>query len=246
MILREIDKELKKAADPERAKTSLRFFKTGKGQYGEGDKFLGLTMPEQRKIAKKYFDKISVADTLKLLKNKFHEARMVALLILVFKYEKGIEVEKKQIFKTYLANTKFINNWDLVDVTCPKIVGAYLFTSIHQSKNKNAKNIKILYRLAKSKSLWEKRIAMIATLYFISKGKLDDTFKIASILLADKHDLIHKAIGWMLRESGKKDKPKLISFLNTHLNKLPRTTLRYAIERFPEKERVRILKTPSF
>lgn len=230
-ILNGIRQELKKVADSKRAELSLRFFKTGKGEYGEEDRFLGIVMPEQRKIAQKYTSNISVEETLKLLQGKFHEERMTALLILVFKYKKGSQVEQKQIFESYLANTKFINNWDLVDVTCSNIVGVYLFD----------KNKEILYKLAKSKSLWERRIAVISTLYFISKGELSDTFKISKILLADRHDLIHKAVGWMLREAGKQDKTKLVKFLEENRLKMPRTMLRYSIEKFSPVERKRYL-----
>ena len=231
-MMSEIRKELQKLADPVRAKLSQRFFKTGKGDYGEGDRFLGMVMSEQRKIAKKYSDNISVEDTIKLLRSgKFHEERMVALLILILKYKKGSQVEHKQIFESYLENTKFINNWDLVDVTCSNIVGAYLFD----------KDKKILYKLAKSKNLWEKRIAIISTFYFISKGKISDTFKISKILITDKHDLIHKAVGWMLREAGKRDKAKLVKFLEGNRLKMPRTTLRYSIEKFSPAERRRYL-----
>jgi 3-methyladenine DNA glycosylase AlkD len=231
-MIGEIKRELKKLANPERARLSLRYFKTGKGQYGEGDKFLGTGMLNQRKIAKKYSDKISTQETLRLLKSKFHEERMTALLILMLKYKKGTVAEQRKIFSAYLANTKFINNWDLVDVTCRGIVGAYLF-----DRNKS-----ILYKLAKSKSLWEKRIAIISTFYFISKGDLDDTFKIAKMLLADKHDLIHKAVSWALREAGKHDKAKLVKFLEENAVKMPRTALRYAIEKFPKNEKNAIMK----
>jgi 3-methyladenine DNA glycosylase AlkD len=230
-MLNQIKKELRKEADPKKAKLLAGFFKTGKGEYGEGDKFLGVVMPKQRIVVKKYADKISVEDTLKLLKSKIHDERMTALLILMVKYKKGSEAEKKKIFSSYLANTKFINNWDLVDVTCRDIVGAYLFD----------KDRSVLYKLAKSKSLWERRIAIISTFYFISKGKLDDTFKIAQMLLNDKHDLIHKAVGWALREAGKRDRSKLIKFLEKNGLKMPRTMLRYSIEKFSKKERKRYL-----
>jgi 3-methyladenine DNA glycosylase AlkD len=234
----EIKKELKKLADPVRAKNSAWFFKTGKGEYGFGDKFLGITMPELRIVAKKYFSQISVADTVKFLQtNKYHEERMLALLILMFKYKEADknknknETEKKKIFKAYLANTKFINNWDLVDVTCRDIIGAYLFY----------KDRAVLYKLAKSKNLWEKRISIVANFYFISKDDLDDTFKIAEILLKDSHDLIHKAVGWALREAGKHNKTRLVAFLNKFGPTMPRTMLRYAIEKFSPTKRKHFL-----
>lgn len=231
-ILSEIKKELRKAADKEKVKILLRFFKTGKGEYGAGDKFLGIVMPRQREIAKKYFDRISLGDTLKLLRSKFHEERMTSLLLMMLKYKKGTPSEQKKIFLAYLANTKFINNWDLVDVTCRGIIGAYLL-----EKDRN-----ILYKMVKSKNIWERRIAIVSTFYFISKNDLADTFKIAEMLLSDRHDLIHKAIGWSLREAGKKDKPRLIKFLNENISKMPRTTLRYSIEKFPATEREGFLK----
>ena len=232
-ILEKINKELRAKSTPARAKSSAWYFKTGKGQYAEGDKFLGLIMPDQRNIAKKYAFLITLKDTVTLLqKSKYHEQRMTALLILQEKYKKSDTEEQKQIFDIYLANTKFVNNWDLVDITCKNIVGAHLFD----------KNKEILYNLAKSNVLWEKRIAIISTFYFISKNKLADTFRIAKILLLDKHDLIHKAVGWALREAGKKDPVMLKEFLNKNIYKMSRTTLRYAIERFSEPERKNYLK----
>lgn len=226
-----IKRELKKLADPEKAQLLARYFKTSKGDYGEGDKFLGLVMPMLRAIAGKYYDQISIPETLKLLQGKFHEERMLALLILMLKYKKGAPATRKQIFKAYLAHTKFINNWDLVDVTCRDIVGAYL----------SGRNRKMLYQLAKSKNLWEKRIAIISTFYFISKNDLTDSFKLAKILLNDKHDLIHKAVGWTLREAGKKNKTLLVRFLEENISHMPRTTLRYAIEKFSPAERAKFL-----
>lgn len=232
-ILDKINKELKNNSSKKKAKASVWYFKTGKGEYGEGDKFLGVSMGDQRKIAKEFAFLISLQQAIRLLQDsKFHEQRMVALLILLEKYKKGNLKEKKEIFNLYLKNTKFINNWDLVDVSCRDIVGEYLFN----------KNKKILYNLAKSNNLWEKRIAIVSTFYFISKGKLSDTFRIAKILISDKHDLIHKAVGWALREAGKKDAEILKSFLNKNICKMSRTTLRYAIEKFAENERQKYLK----
>jgi len=234
-MITQIKTELKKLADPKKAKDLSWFFKTGKGEYGEGDIFLGIVMPKLRIVAKKYFREISVKDTLKILKSPHHEERMLALLILMFKYQKGSEKEKKEIFLSYLANTRYINNWDLVDISCRDIVGAYLF-----EKGKN-----VLYKLAKSKNLWGRRIAIVSTFYFISKNDLADTYKIAKILLRDKHDLIHKAVGWALREAGKKNKEKLVKFLDENCLKMPRTTLRYSIEKFSEKERKYYLSVPK-
>jgi 3-methyladenine DNA glycosylase AlkD len=220
----QIQKELKGLANKKKAKVLQGFFKTGKGEYGEGDIFLGIMMPIQRQVAKKFID-ISLAGVQELLNSKIHEERMVALLILVLKYERGGEKEK--IFKTYLKNTKYINNWDLIDVTCPKIVGNYLLN----------KKRDILYKLAKSKSLWERRIAIVSTATFIKESDFKDTIKISEILLNDDHDLIHKATGWMLREVGKKDEKELTRFLDKHYSKMARTMLRYSIERLEDKKR---------
>lgn len=226
-MIAEIKSELKKLAEPKRAKTYAWFFKTGKGQYGEGDKFLGIVMPELRRVAKKYYQETSLAEALQILQSEWHEERILALLILMLKYKKAEAKEKERIFLKYLANTKYINNWDLVDLSCRDIVGAHLFE----------RDRSILYKLAKSKSLWEKRIAIVSTFYFISRNDLDDTFKISEILLRDQHDLIHKAVGWMLREAGKRDKSRLLNFLDHHGPRMPRTTLRYAIEKFSPEER---------
>lgn len=226
-----IKKELKKFGSTEKAKSSERFFKTGKGQYGEGDLFWGITLPEQRTIAKKYYKETTLLEVQNLLKDKVHECRLTGLIILVEKYktaskEKDIKVQK-QIFDFYIKNTKYVNNWDLVDGSASYIVGEYLL-----SKNRDA-----LYTLARSKNLWERRIAIVATHTFIKNSDFKDTLKISEILMTDTHDLIHKAIGWMLREVGKKDKKTLVDFLDKYKNKLPRTTLRYSIEHFNEKER---------
>ncbi len=235
-MYKNISQELNKLKNPAKAKILQRFFKTGKGEYGEGDIFLGIVVPKQRKVVKKYFKQVSLNDVQKLLNSKIHEYRLVGVLILVEKFKKCCHPErsdgipsKKDIFNFYLKNTSKINNWDLVDLSAPNIVGRYLLN------NKN--NIKILYKLAKSKNLWERRIAVLATFAFIKENKFADTIKIAEILLSDKHDLIHKAVGWMLRETGKRDERELINFLNKHTLKMPRTMLRYSIERLPEKLR---------
>ena len=205
-----------------------RFFKTGPGQYGEGDIFLGLRVPATRRLAKEYKN-LSLKEVSSLLKSPYHEVRLFALISLVNTFDKGDESTQKKIYDMYLANTKYINNWDLVDLSAPNIVGAYLFT----------KSRKPLYQLAKSKSLWERRIAVLATFYFIKNNQFEDSLKIAEILLPDKEDLIHKAVGWMLREVGKRDSKIAETFLRKHCRIMPRTMLRYAIERFtPSKRRM--------
>lgn len=227
MSLADLRKKLASAADPERAGNLARFFKTAKGQYGHGDRFIGLTVPAIRRIAHQYIH-LPVADVEKLLASPIHEHRFVALEILVAQYERE---KSKAIFDFYLKHTKFVNNWDLVDTSAPYIVGQHLLTRPR----------KILYRLAKSRNLWERRIAIVSTMMFIRAGELEDTFAIAKLLLTDHHDLIHKAVGWMLREAGKQSKPALLRFLKANYAALPRTTLRYAIERFPAAERKRLL-----
>jgi 3-methyladenine DNA glycosylase AlkD len=218
---------LLKLKNPKKAELLGRFFKCGKGEYGEGDKFLGIVVPEQRKIVKKYYQLIKIEELEKLLKSKFHEARLTALLMLVEKFGQAEKKVKNQIYKLYLKNTKYINNWDLVDLSAPRIVGGYLLS----------KDRKILYQLAKSKSLWEKRIAVLATFMFIRNNQFEDSIKISRILLNDSHDLIHKAVGWMLREVGKRDLKIEEKFLQKYYCSMPRTMLRYAIEKFPERKR---------
>ena len=230
---KDIHKKIEDAADPVKAKNLMRFFKTGKGEYGEGDIFLGIVVPEQRKIAKEFVN-IPISDVSELIDSKIHEKRLIGLLILMEKLKKSDEKEKKEIFDLYLKKVAQykINNWDLVDLSAPRIVGNYLID----------KNRDILYKLAKSSNLWEKRISIVATFAFISKKDFDDALKVAEILLNDKHDLIHKAVGWMLREVGKRDKKVLEEFLKKHCLQMPRTMLRYSIEKFPEEERKRWLK----
>ncbi|MFH1412585.1 MAG: DNA alkylation repair protein [bacterium] len=231
MSLTKLKQAIAKQGNPKKAKLYARFFKTGKGQYGEGDKFLGLTVPEQRNIAKQY-QNLSLADVKKLLASLYHEHRLTGSLILVAKYKSGDDKQKKQFFDFYLKNTHAFNNWDLVDLTSPNIVGDYLL-----NKDKS-----ILYKLAKSNNLWQRRISIIATFAFINNNQLNDTIKLAKILLNDKHDLIHKAAGWMLREAGKRDIKVLKKFLDQNVKQMPRTMLRYSIEKFPEKERKYYLK----
>ncbi len=225
MTLSNIKKELAKAADKKQAQVLQRFFKTGKGQYGEGDIFLGIKVPMQRKICSKY--DLDLSDIQKLLDSKIHEHRLCALFMLVKKYERASNETKKDIYKFYLKNTKNINNWDLVDLSTPHIVGHYLLD----------KDRKILYTLAKSRNLWERRIAMLATFTFIRNNEFLETVEIAEILLKDNHDLIHKAVGWMLREMGKRDQSLLEHFLDCHSKDMPRTTLRYSIERLDKKKK---------
>ena len=230
-----LKKELLKAKDNKKAKFLAGFFKTGKGQYAEGDLFLGLTVPRQREIAKKYPD-LSLSQIQQLLNSKYHEFRLCALLILISKYNKSDEKTKAKIVTFYLKNTKRINNWDLVDLSAEYILGSYL---LERDKS-------VLYKLAKSQNLWERRIAIIATFFFIRKNQFTDTLKIAQILLGDKHDFIHKAVGWMLREVGKRNEVLLIKFLDKFKGKMPRTALRYAIERFNQQKRLSYLKgTPN-
>jgi len=224
--LRDLRKELKKLGDIEKSKVLQKYFKTGKGEYGAGDIFLGITVPETRKIALKYKD-LELRQVQELLKSKIHEERFCALEILVFKYSKGDERAKSLVFNFFIKNTKYINNWDLVDTSAPYIVGEFLL-----GKNKD-----ILYKLAKSDNLWERRIAIVSTYAFIKNGKFGDTIKLSEILLKDKHDLMQKAVGWMLREMGKKDEKELLKFLNMHCKEMPRTMLRYSIERLDESKR---------
>ncbi len=231
MTYSNVVKEIKNNSSKEKAEKSKRFFKTEKGQYGFGDVFVGLTVPEINKIAKKYKE-ISLVDLKELLNSKIHEVRYVALNILVLKYEKADETERKNIVNLYLKNTKKINNWDLVDTSASYILGDYLL-----NKNKD-----ILYKFSKSKLLWERRISIISTHAFIKQKQFQDTLKISRKLFSDKEDLIHKAVGWMLREVGKKDAKILKNFLKENIKRLPRTTLRYAIEKFSPTERKSFLR----
>lgn len=221
----DIHQTIKSKSNPEKAKLLAGYFKTGKGEYGEGDIFLGITVPESRKIAIQFKD-LPLNEVESMLKSKFHEERLIALLLLVHNYEKHPE-RRQEIYNFYLKNTKGINNWDLVDLSCHHIVGDFLL-----NKDKSA-----LYELAKSPNIWEKRIAIISTFNFIREKKFDDSLKLAELLLTDKHDLIHKAVGWMLREIGKKDINILEDFLSKYYKQMPRTMLRYAIERLPENKR---------
>ncbi|MBS3075689.1 DNA alkylation repair protein [Candidatus Pacearchaeota archaeon] len=233
---KKLDLKIKEKANPSKAKDLQRFFKTGKGHYGEGDVFLGIIVPEQRKIAVEFKD-ISLEEIENLLNSEIHEKRLIALLILIEQLKKaGKEKDEKlkeEIFKLYLkkAHENKVNNWDLVDLSAPRIVGNYLLD----------KKRDILYELTKG-NLWEKRISVISTFAFIKNSEFNDSLKIAEILLNDKHDLMHKAVGWMLREIGKKDIRVLEEFLKKHYKNMPRTMLRYAIEKFDEKKRKMYLK----
>jgi len=228
-MLNKLIKELKSLENKKQAELLQGFFKTGKGQYGEGDIFLGIKVPVQRSVAKKYLD-LSLEDVQELINSGIHEHRLVGLLILVERFKKS--EEKKEIFDFYLKNSRKINNWDLVDLSAHKIVGAFLL-----DKDRN-----ILLEYAKSENLWEKRISIVATAMFISNNQFEDTIKISEILLNDSHDLIHKAVGWMLREVGKRDLEVLENFLKKHYKGMPRTMLRYSIEKFPEDKRKAYLK----
>jgi 3-methyladenine DNA glycosylase AlkD len=226
MTAKDARRKLSSLASPELAKSSAQFFKTGPGQYSEGDIFIGIKVPVLRTVARD-FQELSLDEVEILLQSPIHEERLLALLILVLAATKAKPVQKKIIFDLYLGNTKFINNWDLVDSSAPALVGAYLLD----------KSRKPLVMLAKSKSLWERRIAIVATQHFIRNDQFADTLKISRMLLADKEDLIHKATGWMLREVGKKHEPTLHDFLEEHGAVMPRTMLRYAIERFSSESR---------
>lgn len=224
--LREVRTEVAALANAERAEGAARFFKTGPGEYGEGDKFLGITVPMLRKVARSARD-LALDDLLKLLHSAWHEERLLALMVMVDQHAKGSEKERLAIHRAYLANTRYINNWDLVDASVAQVVGYHV----------GARGIGFLERLAKSKSLWERRIAIVGTFYDIRSNQFAPTLRIAERLLADEHDLLHKAVGWMLREVGKRDVGVLRRFLDTHAATMPRTALRYAIERFTPGER---------
>ena len=222
--------EFRELADPVRAVHSQRFFKTGPGQYGEGDRFLGLTVPVMRSLVLKCRD-LDDASALELLDSPWHEERLVGLLLLVEGYSGGNESRRENIHRAYLANTRHINNWDLVDATAGEIVGSHL----------DAADISLLERLSGSDNIWERRIAIVSTFHFIKQNEFRPTLKIARILVGDSHDLIHKAVGWMLREVGKRDRTALDAFLKRHYRRMPRTMLRYAIERHPERVRKQYL-----
>lgn len=226
--------KLKTAGNPKKAVFLKRFFKTEKGQYGHGDVFIGISVPVQRAIARMYPDLDERSLTM-MLADVTHEYRLTALIILTHQFTRGDEKTKKHIYEYYLSKIQRVNNWDLVDLSAPHIVGAYL---MNKPKKRN-----ILYRLARSQSLWKRRIAIVSTFSFIRKNQFEDTLKLATLLLTDTHDLIHKAVGWMLREVGKRDRTVLRKFLDLHAHTMPRTMLRYALEHFDPQERLRYMKS---
>jgi 3-methyladenine DNA glycosylase AlkD len=230
--LDEIKKALRRLGSPRKAKGSASFFKTGKGQYGEGDVFLGVTVPEQRAVAKGYLH-LPLRDVLGLLRSAEHEFRLTALLILVARFRKGAPAQRAETLKAYLAHTRWVNNWDLVDASAAEIVGESLSEG----------DISLLLKLARSPSLWERRIAMVATFAFIRKGRPAAALRVAEVLLSDENDLIHKAVGWMLREVGKRcSRAAEAKFLDKHHRRMPRTALRYALEHFPQQLRSLYMK----
>lgn len=231
MTLTAIHRQMRALANQETAAQSQRFFKTGPGQYGEGDRFLGLRVPEVRRLAKENRD-LPLDQITALLHSSWHEERLLAVILLTLQFQRGTAARQREIFELYLAETRWVNNWDLVDVSAHHIVGGWL-----QDRPRDR-----LYRLARSASLWERRIAMMATYRFIRNDDFADTLALAELLLKDEHDLIHKVCGWMLREVGKRDQVVAEEFLQAHCRTMPRTMLRYAIERFPEDLRQRYLK----
>ena len=231
MVLAELQKRLAVLGDPRVAESSRRFFKTAPGEYGEGDRFRGIRVPVLRGLVKEY-RALTLREAMRLLGSPFHEDRLLALLILVRLYSRGDEAAREEIYRLYLKHTRFINNWDLVDSSAEHIVGAYLWDRSRAP----------LRRLVKSEDLWERRIAVLATFHYIRRGEFVETLDLARALLDDREDLIHKAVGWMLREVGKRDPLTEEQFLKEHYRRMPRTMLRYAIEKFPEGERRRYLK----
>lgn len=231
MTAKQIQKELELLSTPEKKEFLPYFFKTGKSQYGEGDKFLGVVVPDSRKVAKKHKE-LAFVEVEKLLNSEFHECRLCALIILVERFKKAEEKERENIFQFYISHTHRINNWDLVDLSSQYIVGEYLVD----------KDRSILYNLADSELLWDQRIAVLATFAFIRRNDFDDLLALSEKLLDHKHDLMHKAVGWLLREVGKRDKSVLIGFLDKYYNVMPRTMLRYSIEKLSSDERSHYMK----
>ena len=231
MSVDDIGRRLEELADKEKARVLQRFFKTGPGEYGEGDVFLGIKVPVLRKLAKEY-EGVALKEAKQLLRSSIHEQRLLALLILIRNFSKGDVGARKRIYELYLKNARYINNWDLVDVSAEHIVGAYLMERRKEQ----------LTRLAKSDSLWERRISILSTFHYVKRNQFSETLRISKMLLSDEEDLIHKAVGWMLREVGKRHLPTEEEFLRAHYKMMPRTMLRYAIERFPEPKRQRYLK----
>ena len=230
-LTKTITNELQALSDAEKREIFPKFFKAGKGEYGEGDRFLGVTVPNIRAIAKLHKD-ISIEEIRELIQSEWHEVRLCALIIMVEKSKKKDEVLRKELFNLYLSQTERINNWDLVDLSCRFIIGKYLLD----------KSRDILYQLAQSPLLWDNRIAIVSTYAFIRKGQLEDTYALSDLMMQHPHDLMHKAIGWMLREAGKRDSERLYDYVMSHRADMPRTMLRYAIEKFSPKERAILMK----
>ncbi len=234
MLSEEFIHSLKEKADKKKATHSFQFFQAFEGGYGEGDQFLGIKVPDQRQVAKKFYKKLDFTDYQTLISNPYHEIRLTALMALVYWFEKEKEVKtREEIYNLYLANTDYVNNWDLVDSSSRQIVGGWLLDKEDRS---------ILYKLAHSSNMWEQRISIIATYAFIKQSQLEDTMILSKMLLNHTHDLMHKAVGWMLRELGKVDKTLLLSFLKKNYSEIPRTMLRYAIEKFDETKRKNALR----
>lgn len=234
IIISDIKQALQDLSIPEKAEFFPKFFKTGKGEYGEGDIFIGVTVPDQRSVAKEFYNKISLEELSELLSSSIHEHRLTALLMLVYKFEKTKDkIQQKEIVDFYLKRTKYINNWDLVDTSCYKIIGRYCFEN---------QDSKILNKLSHSENMWEKRMAIVGTMHHIKKGDFELTKTFALKNLMHPHDLMHKANGWLLREMGNKNEKELLDFLNLHYKEMPRTCLRYAIEKLDEELRQDYLK----
>jgi 3-methyladenine DNA glycosylase AlkD len=231
MSVARLQKRLRELEDPQTALFLQKFFKTGPGEYGDGDLFRGIRVPILRKLAKE-FGSLTLAETKKLLRSAHHEDRLLALLILTRAYFRGDDRIRERIFNLYLNNTQFINNWDLVDSSAPQIVGGYLCD----------RDRDVLYRLVRSRQIWERRIAIMATFHFLKRDDYADTLRIAEVLLSDSEDLIHKAVGWMLREVGNRNRAVEEKFLRKHYQQMPRVMLRYAIEKFPESRRQQYLR----
>ena len=230
-LTKTITNKLQALSDAEKREIFPKFFKAGKGEYGEGDRFLGVTVPNIRAIAKLHKD-ISIEEIRELIQSEWHEVRLCALIIMVEKSKKKDEALCKELFNLYLSQTKRINNWDLVDLSCRFIIGEYLLD----------KSRDILYHLAQSPLLWDNRIAIVSTYAFIRKGQLEDTYALSDLMMQHPHDLMHKAIGWMLREAGKRNPERLYDYVMSHRADMPRTMLRYAIEKFSPKERAILMK----
>ena len=230
-LTKTITNKLQALSDAEKREIFPKFFKAGKGEYGEGDRFLGVTVPNVRAIAKQHKD-IALAEIQELIQSEWHEVRLCALIIMVEKSKKKDEALRKELFDLYLSQTKRINNWDLVDLSCRFIIGEYLLD----------KSRDILYQLAQSPLLWDNRITIVSTYAFIRKGQLEDTYALSDLMMHHPHDLMHKAIGWMLREAGKRDSKRLYDYVMNHRADMPHTMLRYAIEKFSPKERAILMK----